>query len=162
MTYQFHRENTHPTGAWIWVFPSNEAGKHTKGLAKMARMNFRAVFGCARGPTGNAYALPTHDRRMQLLPLATIEGNVADFLQYASLHKELNFFVTRIAGAHGEYGDDVMGPLFACASENCSLPDAWIGYVAQARAHPTSPSAPSAHSSHAKVSLPLTPGRRSQ
>jgi hypothetical protein len=116
MTFKFHAENAIPSGDWIWVFASNEAGKHAKGQARIARVNFRAEFGVGRGPTGHAYAIATQDRHLELLSLAAIEHSIGDFLSYARIHSELNFFVTRVAckgssaGANGSgeggYSDD--------------------------------------------------------
>ena len=80
MTFKFHANNTIPSGDWIWVFASNEAGKHGKGQARIARVNFRAEFGVGRGPTGHAYAIATQDRHLELLPLAAIENSIGDFL----------------------------------------------------------------------------------
>ncbi len=131
MTFKFHADNTIPSGDWIWVFASNEAGKHGKGQARIARVNFRAEFGVGRGPTGHAYAIATQDRHLELLSLAVIEISIGDFLSYARIHSELNFFETRVAckgssaGTNGSgevgYSDDQIGPLFARAPENCSI-----------------------------------------
>ncbi len=163
MTFKFHADNTIPSGDWIWVFASNEAGKHGKGQARIARVNFRAEFGVGRGPTGHAYAIATHDRHLELLPLAAIENSIGDFLSYARIHSELNFFVTRVAckgssgGANGSsevgYSNDQIGPLFARAPENCSLPDGWRLYVSQARAQaplPASVVLPAAEPEHSR------------
>ena len=43
----------------IFVFGSNQAGRHGKGSALEARRNHGAVYGVGEGPTGNAYAIPT-------------------------------------------------------------------------------------------------------
>lgn len=137
MTFKFHPNNSVPTGQWIWVFGSNEAGRHGKGAARVARVNFRAEYGTGRGPTGNAYAIPTKDRHLQVLPLASIERSVADFLQYAALNPEKNFFVTAVGTEPAGFKDDEIGPLFAKAPENCSLPDHWRAYVSQARSMAT-------------------------
>lgn len=142
MTFKFHPDNTLPAGDWIFTFGSNEAGKHGKGAERVARVNFRAEYGVGQGPTGHAFALPIRDRHLKMLPLANIEKSVEDFLAYAKLHQELNFFVTHMACAAGEYSDDQIGPLFARAPENCSLPDKWRIYVSQARAQHTRVTSP--------------------
>lgn len=135
-TTQFHAENIIPSGNWIWVFACDESGKHAKGKARIARVNFRAEFGTARGPTGHAYAIPVYDRQMRLLPASAIEQSIAEFLHYAQSHSTIDFFVNRIACGPGELSDDLVGPLFVNASPNCSLPDTWRLYVAQARSKP--------------------------
>lgn len=141
MTYKFHPENILPTGDWIWVFPSNEAGKHARGLARMARVNFRAEFGVGSGRTGNAFAIPVRDKHNRMLPLNAVADSIAAFLDHARHQPQLNFFIPRIGCAAGEFSDDQIGPLFARASENCSLPQAWMPYVAQARSKPRPPAA---------------------
>ena len=46
----------------IFVFGSNEAGRHGKGAALAAKLQYGAVYGVGRGRTGNAYAIPTKDK----------------------------------------------------------------------------------------------------
>jgi hypothetical protein len=135
MTFKFHDENVIPTGDWIYVFSSNLAGKHAKGKARIARVNFRAEFGVAEGRTSNAYAIPTHDKHSTALPLTSINAAIEAFLIYAHENQKLNFFVTRIGCEDSQFGDEQMGQLFANAPENCSLPSCWRIY---ARAKPTS------------------------
>ena len=134
ITYQFHPENTAPLGPWVWVFASNESGTHSKGSAKVAKLNFRATAGIASGPTGNAYALAVFDHRQKLLPMARIKAEVAMFLDYARETPAKNFFVTRIACAPGQLPDSSMAALFANASSNCSLPQAWMPHIMGQRA----------------------------
>jgi hypothetical protein len=114
---QFHADHSAPTGEWIFVFGSNLAGRHGKGAARMARTNFRAEYGCGQGPTGRAYAIPTKDRKLQSLR-----------------HPHLSFFVTRVGCGLAGHSDDDIGPLFASAGPNCSLPEQWQQFVAQHRA----------------------------
>jgi hypothetical protein len=128
MTFKFHDENVIPTGDWIYVFSSNLAGKHAKGKARIARVNFRAEFGVAEGRTSNAYAIPTHDKHSAALPLTSINAAIEAFLRYAHENRNLNFFVTRIGCEDSSYGDEQMGQLFANAPENCSLPSNWKIY----------------------------------
>lgn len=136
-TYQFHPENATPLGDWIWVFASNKAGMHNRGNAKVARLNFRATNGVGSGPTGNAYALPVFDANLKLLPLNQIRQEIHAFLDYAQNRPEANFFVTRIACAPGQFSDVTMAGMFAGASANCSLPQAWLPFIL--KHPPTSP-----------------------
>lgn len=136
MTIRFHNENILPTGTWTYVFGSNLAGKHARGTARIARVNFRADFGCGLGPTGHAYALATHSGHGKPLELSVVEQHVAAFLDYARMHPKQDFFVTRIGCDHGEFTDDQIGPLFAHTPANCSLPERWKLYLAQARSKP--------------------------
>jgi hypothetical protein len=134
MTFKFHDENVIPTGNWIYVFSSNLAGKHAKGKARIARVNFRAEFGVAEGRTCNAYAIPTHDTHLAALSLTSINAAIEAFLRYAHENRNLNFFVTRIGCEDTPFGDEQIGQLFANAPENCSLPRSWKTY---AHAKPT-------------------------
>jgi hypothetical protein len=129
MTFKFHDENVIPTGDWIYVFSSNLAGKHAKGKARIARVNFRAEFGVAEGRTSNAYAIPTHDKHLAALPLDSIKAAIEAFMRYAHENQNLNFFVTRIGCEDSPYGDELMGQLFANAPKNCSLPRCWKIYA---------------------------------
>ncbi|MBQ0917021.1 hypothetical protein KBW71_01070 [Hydrogenophaga aromaticivorans] len=124
---RFHPDNTTPKGdGWIWVFGSNLAGRHGKGAAKVAKVNFGAAYGVGRGRTGLAYAIPTKDAHLQVLSLSNVELTVAEFLRYASTHPELRFFVTRVGCGLAGFTDDQIGPLFAVAPMNCSLPIEWM------------------------------------
>ncbi len=129
---RYHPDNTIPKGAdWIWVFGSNLAGRHGDGAAKVARVNFRADYGTGRGPTGQAYAIPTKDKQLKVIALRDIETSIADFIQYANLYPEKQFFVTRVGCGLAGYSDDEIGPLFTAAPANCSLPMEWKIYAAQ-------------------------------
>lgn len=129
MTLQFHPDNIIPTGAWIFVYGSNEAGRHGRGAAKVARIDFRAEYGVGQGRTGDAYAIPTKDADLKALPLRDIDNYVREFLAYAEAHPDLNFFVTRVGCGLAGYRDEQIGPMFAKAPRNCSLPNEWRRYV---------------------------------
>jgi hypothetical protein len=113
----------------IFVFGSNEAGRHGKGAALFARQNHGAVYGQGVGRTGNAYAIPTKDLNIRTLPLLRIEQYVLDFIEYAYDHPELTFNVTRIGCGLAGYRDEDIAPLFKGAPDNCNLPDEWKEYV---------------------------------
>lgn len=142
LTYKFHPDNTLPTGDWIFVFGSNEAGRHGKGAAKVAHKNFRAEYGVGRGRTAQAYAVPTKDRHLQVLPLERVAAHVAEFIAYANENPGLNFFVTKVGTGLAGYSDDQIGPLFAPVPPNCSLPNEWRVYVDALRASRPTPKHP--------------------
>lgn len=48
----------------IFVFGSNLAGIHGKGAALEARKKHGVIFGVRYGLQGNAYAIPTKDRKI--------------------------------------------------------------------------------------------------
>lgn len=109
----------------IFVFGSNLAGRHGKGAALNARQHHGAVYGVGVGRTGNAYAIPTKDRALRVLPLAEIAPHVAAFVAYARENPSLWFEVTRIGCGLAGYRDAEISPMFASAPANCLLPDGW-------------------------------------
>lgn len=125
----FHQDHTIPKGDWIFVFGSNEGGRHGQGAARIARVNFRAEYGCGRGRTGNAYAIPTKDRHLKILPLPAIAAAIVEFLDYARANPKLRFFITRVGCVLAGYDDALIAPLFAQSPENCSLPEPWRQFI---------------------------------
>jgi hypothetical protein len=109
----------------IFVFGSNLAGRHGKGAALFARANHGAVYGQGVGRTGNSYAIPTKDAKLQTLPLPTIRSYILDFLDYAKAHPELTFNVTRVGCGLAGYTDQDIAPLFAGHPANCNMPPEW-------------------------------------
>lgn len=64
----------------VFVFGSNEAGRHGKGAALTAVRDYGAIYGRASGPQGSAYGIPTKDKNLKTLPLAAIAVYVRRFL----------------------------------------------------------------------------------
>ena len=60
----------------IFVFGSNQAGRHGKGAALYARQNHGVVYGVGEGITGNSYAIPTKDYNLRTRPLDSIRQSV--------------------------------------------------------------------------------------
>ena len=117
----------------IFVFGSNLAGRHGKGAALHAARQHGAQYGIGIGLTGNAYAIPTKDERLRVLPLDTIAGHIRDFTMFAHQHPEQTFNVTRIGCGLAGYTDDQIAPLFhqAQAHElpNCHFDRAWYRHL---------------------------------
>jgi hypothetical protein len=109
----------------IFVFGSNEAGRHGKGAALHARKEYGAEYGVGLGRTGDAWAIPTKDAKLRTLPLVKIEQYVAQFLSYAGAHPELMFKVTAIGTGLAGYKHEDIAPMFAGAAANCRLPEEW-------------------------------------
>jgi hypothetical protein len=109
----------------IFVFGSNLAGRHGKGAALEARLKWGAQYGVGRGFTGNAYAIPTKDEMLKVLPLERIQAYVSIFLNDAAWNPEMTFLVTRIGCGLAGYKDEQIAPLFKNAPENCKLPEGW-------------------------------------
>lgn len=106
----------------IFVFGSNLAGIHGRGSALHARQYFGALQHVGVGRQGNAYAIPTKDRRLKSLPLDTIALHVKDFLVYAREHPELTFTVVEIGCGLAKYDPPDIAPMFKGYPSNVKLP----------------------------------------
>jgi hypothetical protein len=115
-------QNTNDVPPPIFVFGSNEVGRHGKGAALFARQNHGAVYGQGVGSQGNSYAIPTRDRRLATLPLSQIEAYVAQFKAFAAEHPDLWFWVTAIGCGLAGYKPEQIAPMFRDAPANCQLP----------------------------------------
>lgn len=106
----------------IFVFGSNEGGKHGKGSAFEAFRYWGAEMGVGVGPTGRAYAIPTKTDNLRVLPLARIRIYVERFLRYAQGHPELNFKCVAVGCGEAGYAPKQIAPLFAKHTGNVKLP----------------------------------------
>lgn len=108
----------------IFVFGSNQGGKHGKGAAKQA-LAWGAKWGQAAGLQGKTYGIPTKDFSIRrTLTIPEIKPYVDDFIQFAKENPQLTFLVTEVGcGLAGLKPKDV-APLFkdAVNLENIHLP----------------------------------------
>ncbi len=125
----FHKDGSQPVNGEVFVFGSNLAGKHGKGAARAAAVNFGAINGVGIGPQGNSYAIPTKDKFIQTLSKKVIHLYVNDFLDYARRNPDTKFFVTRIGCVLAGYQDEDIAPLFKPAPDNCSFAEEWRNYL---------------------------------
>ena len=116
----------------IFVFGSNLAGRHGKGAARTAQFQYGARYGVGEGRTGMAYAIPTKDEWLRVLPLEHIARSVARFIAYARQSPNLTFKVTAIGTGLAGYRHTDIAPMFADAPSNCILPAEWIKMREQA------------------------------
>lgn len=121
---------TSPPTDPVFVFGSNLAGRHGKGAALWARQHRGAIYGRGVGPQGNAYAIPTKDDRLRVLPLDAIRGHVADFLGHAARRPNVLFQVTPIGCVLAGFRPDQIAPMFAGAPANAFLPDSFRAVLA--------------------------------
>lgn len=107
----------------IFVFGSNLAGAHGGGAARIALDFFGAVWGQGVGLQGQSYAIPTMQGGVE-----TIKPYVDEFIDFARLHPELKFLVTRIGCGIAGFRDEEIGPLFKDATdvENVILPKEFV------------------------------------
>ena len=94
----------------IFVFGSNLLGHHRGGAARIALEKFGAIYGQGVGLQGNSYAIPTMQGGVE-----TIKPYVDEFIDFASQHPELTFYVTRIGCGIAGFRDEQIAPLFANA-----------------------------------------------
>lgn len=112
----------------VFVFGSNEAGRHGAGAAKTA-MDAGAVWGVGFGYQGSTFAIPTKDWNVETLSLDSIQFYVNRFLAFADAHEDLKFLVTRIGCGLAGYKDADIAPMFIGAPSNCVFPDEWAEYL---------------------------------
>lgn len=109
----------------IFVFGSNLAGRHGAGSALLARREYSAALGVGSGRTGDAYAIPTKDAALNVLPLEVIAEHVTRFKSYAAQRPYLQFNVVAIGCGLAGYKFEQVAPLFRLAAPNVRLPSGW-------------------------------------
>lgn len=134
--YRYHRDGAQPAEGEVFVFGSNQAGRHGAGAAAAAVRLYGAGYGVGDGLWGRSYAIATKDRRIQTLQLEAVRANVVRFLNFARSRPDLSFFVTRVGCGLAGYRDADIAPLFSDAPENCSFAIEWKRYLEPA-ARPT-------------------------
>ena len=105
----------------IFVFGSNEAGRHGAGAAKHAREKWGAIYGQGVGMQGDSYAIPTKDHNIKTLPLSEIQKYVAQFIVHAQIRPNDSFLVTAIGCGLAGYTPNQIAPMFHGAPENVFL-----------------------------------------
>jgi len=108
----------------IFVFGSNQSGRHGKGAAKTA-MGWGAIYGQAEGLQGRTYGIPTVNSSIsRSLSVEEIKPYVDRFIEFAKQNKKYIFLVTEIGcGLAGKTVKEI-APLFkdAIDVENIYLP----------------------------------------
>lgn len=113
----------------IFVFGSNLRGYHAGGAARFAHLNHGAIMGQGIGLQGNSYAIPTMNEYIQPMDLQDIEFHVTDFINFAKLNQDKEFYVTAIGtGIAGHKHSDISA-LFSQTPTNCRLPIEWESYL---------------------------------
>jgi len=125
---EFHRDGTLPNRGEIFVFGSNQAGRHGAGAALIAAKRYGAVRGVPFGLQGQSFAIPTKNKYLQTLSVKTISLYVQKFIDYNFLHFYQKFFITRVGCGLAGLKDEQIAPLFRGAV-NCSFPEQWEEYL---------------------------------
>jgi hypothetical protein len=95
----------------IFVFGSNEAGRHGAGAAKLA-LGWGAKRGEGIGLHGQTYGIPTKDGSIKTLGLSKIRKYVTEFIEFAQTKPELIFLVTEIGCGLAGYKPKDIAPMF--------------------------------------------------
>lgn len=120
---KMHLETDKSSGTGeIFVFGSNEAGRHGKGAAKFARLYRGAVYGQGEGLQGQSYAIPTKTGDLKVLPLVLIAAAIERFRRFAASRPDLVFEVTPVGCGHAGYHPNQIAVMFKDCPANCRLP----------------------------------------
>ena len=115
----------------VFVFGSNESGRHGKGAAKTA-LKWGAKYGQAEGLQGKTYGIPTVNASIsKSLTVDKIKAYVDRFLLFAKERQDLYFLVTEIGCGLAKLTPKQIAPLFrdAVEMENISLPKKFIRII---------------------------------
>jgi len=113
----------------VFVFGSNEAGRHGGGAALYAYQRKGARYGKGYGHYGESFALPTKDHGIKTLPLERIQRYVTGFLVYAEGNPNITFQVTQVGCGLAGYSPADIAPMFVNAPLNCQFDTAWQPFL---------------------------------
>lgn len=115
----------------IFVFGSNQSGRHGKGAAKTA-LGWGAIWGQGQGLQGKTYGIPTKDHAIKYtLDIGRINHYVNQFLQFAIDNPDKVFLVTEIGCGLAGLRPKEVAPLFRSAKDlsNIHLPKRFWRYI---------------------------------
>lgn len=113
------------TDDMIFVFGSNQAGRHGAGAARFAEKNKGAVYGKGEGLFGQSYALPTKGYRIERMTVEQIQVHTQRFMKFAYDHPELTFQMTQIGCGLGGHSKWNIAPLLKHAPSNVWFDTNW-------------------------------------
>lgn len=119
----------------IFVFGSNEAGRHGLGAARTALMKHGAILGCSYGHYGRSFAIPTKDKNLNVLNELDIKRYVDGFIAYARGHRDLTFIVTKVGCGLSRIPEAIMAQMFERAPSNCEFDQDWESFLGAGRAY---------------------------
>ena len=120
---------THLRENEIFVFGSNEGGRHGAGAAKLARDKWGAEYGNPVGLQGQTYAIPTKDKTVKFtLSVEQIRPYVDQFIEFVKNNPQYMFLVTEVGCGLAGHTPENIAPLFreAVNLENIRLPMRFI------------------------------------
>lgn len=98
----------------VFVFSSNNQGRHKKGIALIALNKAGAKYGQARGLQGQSYAIVTKDLRIgeRSIPLSEIKKEVEELYDVARRDSDTIYYVPKIGCNLAGYTVQEMAELF--------------------------------------------------
>lgn len=107
----------------IFVFDSNNEGRHGKGAAYFAKKKHGAIEGQARGLQGNSWAIVTKVLRIgkNSVELSSIAEEVDILIAFAREHEDWAFTVTPIGCGLAGFTPAEIAPMFRFAPKNMLL-----------------------------------------
>ena len=114
----------------IFVFGSNEGGRHGRGAAKIAQ-RFGAKYGVGDGIQGCSYGIPTKSSKLKILSVSKIKKYVDEFIDYVNNNFDKHFLITKIGCGLSRYSEKDIAPLFSklINNTNVSLPKDFINFI---------------------------------
>jgi hypothetical protein len=112
----------------IFVFGSNTAGRHGRGAALQARLQWGAKWGVGEGFTGQCWAFPTldgSDGQLTQLPIHSMEASRDLLYTACNQHPDKIFLLTKVGCGLAGYPEEMMRGLFVNPPPNLILPQDW-------------------------------------
>ena len=110
----------------IFVFGSNFLGIHGAGSALAAkRRGFPQGVGVEYDSKSQCYALPTCYAPRKPLDLLRIQCYSDQLIEFAEMHSEIQFQVTRVGCGYAGFLDEIMAITFFSAPPNMQFDTRW-------------------------------------
>ena len=109
----------------IFVFGSNEAGRHLGWAARIAHELFDANWWVGEWLEGNTYAFPTLDWDFRKRTISELRDSVEKFIEVCNNNPDKEFLLTKVWCGIAGFTEEEMKTLFANTSNNVVKPTGW-------------------------------------
>jgi len=110
----------------VFVFGSNLNGNHAGGAALQA-VKFGAEEGVGEGLTGQTYAFPTLDKKMEKVSAKALAASAEKLYQCAKENPTKTFYVTKVGCGIAGFSEEKMKTYFqGDKPDNIVLPEGWL------------------------------------
>jgi hypothetical protein len=96
----------------IFVFGSNQFGRHGAGSAKAAVDKFGAIYGVPIGLCGQSYGIVTTSFNDVSIDVAFIKKQIHTLYEFAFLRHDLTFYVTKVGCGLAGFSIKTIGDIF--------------------------------------------------